>query len=311
MLAEAMALLVPADAERLVPVTPQVHPVYVDCTFGGGGYARAILERAPNARVLALDADRSAWERAQEMAAQYPGRLVAAYENFANLDAILDSANVDEVDGIVYDLGLSSPQLADAERGFGFSEDAPLDMRFDPSGGGPSAADLLNSLSEIEIANLLFRYADERNSRRIARQIVRRRERSPLKRTGDLVAAVLSALPAGGGRRHAPTHPATRAFQALRIAVNDELAALERSLAAAVRRTKQCGRVVVVSFHSGEDRLVKRTFLAWRASGIANILTPKPLQPERSEIAANPRSRSAKLRAAEKIGDVSLPQEAA
>lgn len=283
--------------------------VFVDCTFGAGGYARAVLQHAPLAKVVAIDADRAAWERAQALAAEHPGRVVPVHANFADLDRALEAAGVAEVDGVIYDLGLSSLQLADPARGFSFSTDAPLDMRFDPQSGRPTAADLLAASSEADLAKIIFSYGDERNARRIARSIVRRRERSPLMRTGDLVAAVLSSLPAGSKRRHAPIHPATRTFQALRIAVNDELRALERSLEAAVRRLVIGGRIVALSFHSGEDRIVKRTFVAWRGLGVAEILTPKPLQPSEAEVARNPRSRSAKLRAARKVADATLGAE--
>jgi len=307
MLDEALGLLLASYENRNGP-PPGVQRVYVDCTFGAGGFSEALLRRDSSCRVVALDADRAAWQRAQALASQHAGRLIALHANFAELASALDTAGYREVDGSVYDLGLSSPQLADPRRGFAFSIDAPLDMRLDDAGGGPTAADLLASLSEAELADLFFGLAEEHNARRIARQIVRRRERSPLLRTGDLVAAVLSALPAGSRRRHAAIHPATRTFQALRIAVNDELGALRRSLEAAVDHLKPGARCVVISFHSGEDRVVKRSFLAARSAGIAKILTSKPLLPTESEVRANPRSRSAKLRAIEKIGVVALPE---
>jgi 16S rRNA (cytosine1402-N4)-methyltransferase len=303
MLAEAIGLLPRGGADR----------TYVDCTFGGGEYARALLQRDPRARIVAIDADVAAWQSARELADAHPGRIIPVHANFSELDQALDAAGIAEVDGVLYDLGLSSLQLADPRRGFALDGDAPLDMRLDLNRPATTAADLLAALGESELADLIFFNADERNARRIARNIVTRRQRSPLKRTGDLVAAVLSALPSGRGRRHSRIHPATRTFQALRMAVNDELGSLQRSLDAAVPRLKPGGRVLVVSFHSGEDRIVKRTFAAWRAAGTAKVLTPKPLRPQRSEVLANPRSRSAKLRAAEKIADVAhpVPQEAA
>jgi len=305
MLEQALDLLLarPEAGER-----PSAPRVYVDCTFGAGGFSEAILRRDPDCRLVALDADRAAWERAQALASQHPGRLAAIRSNFAELVEALDAAGYGEIDGAVYDLGLSSLQLADPHRGFAFSIDAPLDMRLDPAADVPTAADLLEKLSEGQLSDMIFELADERNARRIARQIVRRRERSPLLRSGDLVAAVLSALPAGTRRRHAAIHPATRTFQALRMAVNDELNALNRSLVAAMDRLKPGARCVVISFHSGEDRAVKRSFVAAHSTGAAKILTPKPLRPTQADVRTNPRSRSAKLRAAEKIGAVALPQ---
>lgn len=273
--------------------------VFVDATFGAGGHTEALLRRATSARVVALDADPAAVERARQLAGRYLGRLWAVHGNFAELGELLDGLGIEKVNGIVYDLGLSSLQLANTMRGFSFSGDEPLDMRLDPTAGGATAADLLNGLSERELAGLLTTYADEPAGRRIARQILKRRQRQPLLRTGDLVAAVLSAQHRSATRRRSRIHPATRTFLALRMAVNHELDNLERSLAAAQRRVSSGGRVVVISFHSGEDRIVKRTFKSWHEKGLAVVLTRSPLRPTRAEIAANPRSRSAKLRAVE------------
>ena len=309
MLEEAVSLLV---RDPSADPSAQRPAIFVDCTFGAGGLARALLDRT-HAKVVAIDADLQAFERAQSLRAIFGDRLVPAHSNFAELARVLGALRIGEVDGIVYDLGLSSLQLADPERGFALRTDAPLDMRFNPLSQPSTAADLLASLSEGDLAELLRTNADERNARRIARNIVKRRERSPLRRSGDLVAAVLSALPAGSRRRHSSIHPATRTFQALRMAVNDELESLRRSLKVAPALLKPGGRIVAISFHSGEDRVVKRAFVAMRAAGVARILTPKPLRPSHAEAASNPRSRSAKLRAAEKIADIAIgvPEEAA
>jgi len=271
----------------------------VDATFGAGGHTKEILSRQPSGRVIAFDADPAAVERAVELSSRYPGRLTAVHTNFADLDEALEELGVDGVDGILYDLGLSSIQLADAERGFSFAGDEPLDMRLDPTTGDPSAADLLNTLSERELADLIHSSGDERFARRIARQIVTRRARSPLRKTSDLVAAILAALPRNASR--GKIHPATRTFQALRMAVNHDVERLERSLAAAARRLRPGARAVVISYHSGEDRSVKRVFRRWEHDGLATVITRKPLTPTVEETKANPRSRSAKLRAAERL----------
>ncbi|HET9341557.1 MAG TPA: 16S rRNA (cytosine(1402)-N(4))-methyltransferase RsmH [Candidatus Eremiobacteraceae bacterium] len=277
----------------------------VDATFGAGGHTKEILSRQPSGRVIALDADPAAVVRAVELSSRYPGRLTAVHSNFADLDEALEELGVDGVDGILYDLGLSSIQLADAERGFSFAGDEPLDMRLDPTTGDPSAADLLNTLSERELADLIHANGDERFARRIARQIVTRRARSPLRKTSDLVAAILAALPRNASR--GKIHPATRTFQALRMAVNHDVERLERSLAAAARRLRPGARAVVISYHSGEDRSVKRTFRRWEHDGLATVITRKPMTPTVEETKANPRSRSAKLRAAERLSAQTEP----
>jgi 16S rRNA (cytosine1402-N4)-methyltransferase len=289
MLEESMALLLPAGEGR--------QPVFVDATFGAGGHTETILLRSRSSRVIALDADPAAVARARHMASRYPGRLDAVHANYAQLDEALDECGVREVDGIMYDLGLSSLQLADTSRGFSFAGDEPLDMRLDPTSGTPTAADLLATMPERELADMIDRYGDDRFARRIARQIVWRRERAPLRTTSDLVAAVLSAQPKGMPRARRGIHPATRTFQALRMAVNDETRNLERGLEQAVARVRFGGRVVAISFHSGEDRVVKRAFRSWTKAGQTEELTRKPLTPGADEVAANPRARSAKLRA--------------
>jgi 16S rRNA (cytosine1402-N4)-methyltransferase len=292
MLEESLSLLLPAGRSRM-------GATYVDATFGAGGHTLEILARAAGSRVVAIDADPAAVERAVRLGHRYEGRIVAVHANFAELADSLDVIGVGEVDGILYDLGLSSLQLADPARGFSFAGSEPLDMRLDPSSGDPTAAQLLARLPERELADIIHEYGDERRARRIARQIVVRRERSPLRTTSDLVAAILSAQPKEA--RRGQIHPATRTFQALRMAVNSDVSRLKRSLDAAIARLAPGGRAVVISFHSGEDRVVKNAFRSWERSGKASIVTRKPLTPTREEAAANPRSRSAKLRAAEKI----------
>lgn len=277
--------------------------VFVDATFGAGGHTRALLEAMPNSHVIAIDADPAAVERAKVLARHYPARLTATHGNFEQLDSLLDEAGVTCVDGILYDLGISSLQLADHTRGFSFSGDEPVDMRLDPTSGEASASDLLGMLGQGELEAILREYGDERYARSIARSIVQRRPRVPQWRTGDVVAAVLSAQPKGAGRQR--IHPATRTFQALRIAVNGDLRKLERSLNSAVRRLARKGRVVVISFQSAEDRIVKRRFKAFEQDGIGKLLTRKPLRPSAREIETNVRSRSAKLRALERANQES------
>jgi 16S rRNA (cytosine1402-N4)-methyltransferase len=300
MLEESMAMLLPAGESR--------RPVFVDATFGGGGHTEALLQRSRTCRVIALDADPAAVERARELEKLYPGRLDAVHANFGRLGDVLDERAVRQADGIVYDLGLSSMQLADEGRGFSFSGTEPLDMRLDSASDGATAAQILNTTPEPELADLIFQYGDERHARRIARQVVRRRERSPLRTTSDLVAAILSAQPRDAAHARRRMHPATRTFQALRIAVNDELGNLERSLDAAGKRVRAGGRIAVISFHSGEDRIVKSTFRAWHKAGRCELLTRKPLSPGTAELAENPRSRSAKLRGVSMIGDAQEAQ---
>jgi len=293
MLVQTIGLLVPAFQSSAAPLL-------VDCTFGGGGHTRAVLEQMPSVRVIAFDADPNAFGRAQALAHAFPGRVLPIHANFAALRDRLEALNMRDVDAILYDLGLSSIQLADAQRGFAFTGEGELDMRIDPTSDSATAAQLLATAKEGEIADIIFEFGDERHARRIARQIVKRRERSPLRTTSDLVAAVLAAQPRAIRGRRTGIHPATRTFLALRMAVNGELDSLAKSLEDAIACVKPGGRIAVISFHSGEDRVVKHQFAAWRRAGIADVLTRKPLQPSQTEIVANQRSRSAKLRAVER-----------
>ena len=286
--------------------------VVVDGTFGGGGHTSVLLERHPTAKVIAIDRDEAAIARAEAMRQDFgDDRLTPVHGSFADLTALLRDADVDQVDGVLLDLGLSSFQLDDAERGFAFRLDGPLDMRFDP-GAGVSAADLIAELDERSLADLIYRNGDERRSRPIAAAIVRERARGRIDSTAQLAAIVEAAV---GGRRGSPTHPATQTFLALRIAVNDEMGALATGLDAAVDALRPGGRLAVISFHSIEDRLVKQTFRTLAASCVCPPEQPvctcnttprirvvgKPIRPTEAESKGNPRSRSATLRVAERL----------
>lgn len=294
MLSEAVAALHPADGER-----------HVDATFGGGGYTRAILGAA-DCTVYAFDRDPSAIERAGGWAGAYGARLHLINRPFAEMEEGLADAGVASVDGVVFDLGVSSMHLDEADRGFSFRHDGPLSMRMD--GGKPDAADLVNGAEENDLTAIFRAYGEERHAGRIARAIVREREREAIRTTGRLAGIIEHASPR---RPQDKIHPATRVFQAVRIFVNDELGQIARALVAAERLLKPAGRLVVVTFHSLEDRIVKR-FLADRAgrAGRASRHAPestgeaatfrlpsaKAAAPGEDEIALNPRARSAKLR---------------
>jgi 16S rRNA (cytosine1402-N4)-methyltransferase len=290
------------SAEVLEALRPRPGGRYVDGTLGGAGHTAALLEASvPDGRVLALDADAAAIARGRDTLRPYGARVTLVQANFREIGAIAAEHGFVGSDGVVLDLGLSSDQLAASERGFSFQADGPLDMRYDRA-RGETAADLLNTASETELADIFFYYGEERRSRRLARVVVDRRAGRPFARTGDLVAAVEAAL---GGRR-GRLHPATRTFQALRIAVNQELDALREALDGAVEILAPHGRLAVIAFHSLEDRIVKQ-FLRAHAEDHATPplrpLTKKPLTPSPAEQAANPRARSAKLRAAERLPD--------
>lgn len=264
--------------------------IYVDATFGAGGHTRGILERLGSGRLVAIDIDPAARERLP----LHPA-LSFVHDDFRNLYRILDALGIAQIDGALFDLGVSWMQFDHASRGFSFRATAPLDMRMNPA-ADKSAYDILSSASETELADIFFRYGQERASRKIARAIVSRREAGTLPTTTTEFAALVSGVLHRSGRRER-IHPATRVFQALRIAVNDELDALREGLYAAADRLRATGRIVVVSFHSLEDRIVKTAF---RDDRRLNVLTHKPLVPKEEEIAENPRARSAKLRAAER-----------
>jgi 16S rRNA (cytosine1402-N4)-methyltransferase len=267
------------DALAIVP-----DGTYVDATFGAGGHTRLILERlGPHGRTIAFDADPLAGSLAPE-----DSRLTLIHANFRALAEELAQRSIGAVDGVLYDLGVSSMQLDDGARGFSFRTDAPLDMRLDPT-QGETAADYIASHDEVELADAIFRFGDERNSRRIARALKTKLPRT----TGELAAIVAGTVHVRGHRER--IHPATKTFQALRIAVNDELGALRTSLDAAIRVVRPGGRIAVISFHSLEDRIVK---LLFREDDRLQRVTRKPIVPSDEEIAINPRARSAKLRVA-------------
>src|SRR5438132_6460476 len=288
--------------------------LFVDCTVGLGGHSEAILQASSDAQVLAIDRDDEALELARERLALYGQRFRAVHADFRELTRVLAIAKIKQARGILADLGVSSWQLDSPSRGFSFRHDAPLDMRMDKSGGVETAAEMLGRLSEVEIARIIFEYGEERHSRRIARLIVERRERGePITTTQDLAELVERAI---GRRKSRRIHPATRTFQALRIAVNRELENLDQFVTDAVDHLEPDGRLAVISFHSLEDRIVKRTLgkLSGRcqcpprvpqcicgARKAVEILTRRPITPGDEEIAVNPRARSAKLRAGRKL----------
>jgi len=297
---------VPVLAEQVIhALAPVDGAVMVDGTYGGGGYARAALAVA-NIKLIAIDRDPEAMERAWAHAGKDP-RLVPAPGRFSELEAILRAAGHERVDGVMLDLGVSSFQIDEAGRGFSFMRDGPLDMRMEKR--GPSAADAVNRLTEGELADIIHLLGEEPGARRVARFIVQRRRSKPFETTLDLADEVERAL---GGRRGKPTHPATRTFQALRMWVNDETGELVRALAACERVLKPGGRLVIVTFHSIEDRIVK-LFLRARSGNdpgasrhipgtpkgappTFEVLQRKAVEPDAGELAANPRARSARLR---------------
>jgi 16S rRNA (cytosine1402-N4)-methyltransferase len=266
--------------------------IYVDATFGAGGHSRGILQHLQSGRLIAFDADPQARARAAHVG---DSRFTFVSSNFRKLAHELDRLGIEQVDGVLYDLGVSSMQFDEAPRGFSFREAAPLDMRMDPQ-AGLSAYDILMGSTERELADIFFHYGQERAARKIARVIIQRRQAGTLPKTTTEFAAMISGLMHQPGRRER-IHPATRVFQALRIAVNDELDALRDSLDMAVGRLRDAGRVVVISFHSLEDRIVKHKF---RDDERLDVITRKPVVPEEHEMERNPRARSAKLRAAQR-----------
>lgn len=295
--------------EVLAALQPQSGGRFLDGTLGGGGHASAILAATqPTGLLLGIDADPAALAAAQARfvaAGVAPERFILHHGSFAQLAQIVQQHGFAQLDGIMLDLGVSSHQLDTPARGFSFTSDGPLDMRLDPT-RGPTAADLVNGLDEIALADLIYRYGEERGSRRIARQLVTQRKRAPLTSTAELASLVARTLGRGGRER---IHPATRTFQALRIAVNGELEQLEAVLPQAVDLLRPGGRLAVISFHSLEDRIVKHFFRAVSGyGGNANphppqvcIITKKPLVATPEETAQNPRARSAKLRVVERI----------
>ncbi len=287
---------------------------YIDGTFGAGGHTRGILEAsAPNGQVLAFDKDPEAIMFGMARMGEHEGRITAVNANYADMETIAPAHGFEKVDGILLDLGLSSRQLDDAQRGFSFMREGPLDMRFD-STQGETAADLINNLTESELADIIWRYGEERRSRKMARLIIANRPLFTTRQLAELIADKMS-----NPRRR--IHPATQLFQALRIAVNHELEAVERGIPAAINLLKPGGRIAVISFHSLEDRFVKRLFRNLAKDCICpprqpictcdveptlKQITRKPIQANEQEIKENPRSRSARLRAAERAASNKL-----
>jgi 16S rRNA (cytosine1402-N4)-methyltransferase len=293
--------------EAVEMLAPREGGIYVDATFGAGGYSRAILDIA-RTRVIGIDRDRSAVAGGFELVDRSGGRLTLVEDRFSNLAEICAAQGVTSVDGVVMDVGVSSMQLDEADRGFSFRIDGPLDMRMGHE--GPSAADVIAKASEADLANIIYIFGEERHSRAVARAIVAARKEAPITTTralADIVAKVVRSKPN-------EIHPATRTFQGVRIFVNEELDELHHALSAAERVLKPGGRLVVVSFHSLEDRIVKNFFVERAKSGGGSrhlpevaqaapsfrILTKRPITPGEDEISVNPRARSAKLRAAER-----------
>lgn len=291
--------------------------LFVDATLGLGGHTEAILAASEQSAVLAIDQDNEAIELARDLLAGFGDRIKFFHTNFYAIRRVLREAGAEAVDGILADLGVSSLQLDSEERGFSFRFDAPLDMRMDRTSADPTAADLLSTLSETEIADIIYLYGEERFSRRIARRIVERREAgNPVTTTGQLAELIERSVRRS---KKDKIHPATRTFQALRIAVNRETEILEQFIVDAIDSLKTEGRLVIITFHSLEDRIVKRAFQKMSgkcscpprmprcmcgATKAVEILTKKPVTPGEAEILANPRSRSAKLRAVNKLSSV-------
>ena len=287
--------------------------LYIDCTVGAGGHAKGILTSSPESRLIGMDWDNEAIETASENLKDFGARVTLIREDFSSLKTTLEERNIPEADGFLFDLGLSSMQLGSRERGFSFQEDAPLDMRMDKR-KQTTAYDLVNKLPARELVDILRLYGEERWARKIVSALMRERENGPITGTRQLAEMIGSAVPPF--YRRGPIHPATKTFQALRIAVNMELEHLETAIKDAVGHLKHGGRICVISFHSLEDRIVKGAFrdmergclcpprIPYCICGLKQslmILTRKPVRPSSSEIISNPRARSAKLRVAEKV----------
>ncbi|HPL63805.1 MAG TPA: 16S rRNA (cytosine(1402)-N(4))-methyltransferase RsmH [Syntrophales bacterium] len=288
--------------------------VYVDGTAGGGGHSEEILKRSsPDGKLIGIDLDRDALAESGRRLAPFGKRAVLVAGCFSDMPEILDRLGIEKVDGILLDLGLSSHQLDTAGRGFSFTLDGPLDMRFDCA-SGPDAGELVNRLPEKDLARIIREFGEEPMAGRVARSIVQARRKAPLRTTRELADLVYRAVPAR--RRRPGIHPATKTFQALRIAVNSELDALKAAVEGGIDRLRKGGRFCVISFHSLEDRIVKDAFRSWERDCVCppglpfcscsrrrklRVLTRKPLRPPPEEIRENPRARSAKLRIAERI----------
>ena len=285
-------------AETLGFLQPERGGLFVDCTVGLGGHARAMLERGAS-RLVGLDRDPAALGIARATLAPFTDRVELVHADYRSIAYVLEARGLHAIDGALADLGVSSMQLDQPGRGFSFQRDEPLDMRMDPTSGS-TAADLIAAASETDLADAIYTYGEERFSRRIARAIVEARAATPVTTTGRLAAIVRGAVPHRGYTR---IDPATRTFQALRIWVNRELEGLDRFIQTVVQRLRTGARLVVISFHSLEDRIVKHTFRALERSSapLVRVLTKKPVSAADAELQENPRARSAKLRAAERV----------
>ena len=286
---------------------------YVDGTLGRAGHSKEIVKRLTTGKLIAIDRDMKAIEEARENLKEYKDKIIYVHSNFSRIGEILDDLSIDKVDGMLFDLGVSSPQLDDASRGFSYMSDGPLDMRMDES-SPLTACDIVNGWSEGELKRILFDYGEERYAPRIARAIVKKREEKKIETTLELVEIIKSALPAQALREK--QHPAKRTFQAIRIAVNEELTSISKLLDTAMDRLNEGGRIAVISFHSLEDRIVKSA-IASKEKGCTcppefpvctcgfvqtmRSVNRKPILPTKEELERNPRSRSAKLRIAERI----------
>ena len=288
-------------SEVLEHLQPGPKRVLVDCTVGLGGHSVAIAPRLlPNGRLIALDCDAEALDRARARLTEFEPNVRFIHENFRYLPEVLKGLNITRVDGVLADVGVSSLQLDSAERGFSFQREGPLDMRMDQD-AELTAEELLHHTPEHELVRLFETYGEERWSRRIAKRIVETRRKERIRTTTQLARLIAETVPSSRGRPS--LHPATRVFQALRIVVNQELAALEALLAALPAVLAPGGRAVLISFHSLEDRLVKQAFRRGAQEGQYRVLTPKPLRPSDEELARNPRARSSRLRAIERIAE--------
>ncbi|MBQ8914890.1 MAG: 16S rRNA (cytosine(1402)-N(4))-methyltransferase RsmH [Clostridia bacterium] len=301
--------------EAVDSLLPERGGIFVDCTAGGGGHSEAILKRLPEgSRLISLDRDDRAIERCRERLAPYGDASTVVKTNYSEIGQVLDELGIDKIDGVLWDLGVSSVQLDERERGFSYSQDAPLDMRMDRS-EGPTAADIVNGYSEGELQRVLRDWGEEKFFQRIASAIVKAREVKPIETTVELADIITNAIPQGA-RKKENQHPAKRSFQAIRIEVNDELNIIEPSIRCAVERLRVGGRAAVITFHSLEDRITKQTFknlerpctcpsdfpvCVCGKTPSVKLVTKKPTVPTDEELELNPRARSAKLRVAEKI----------
>ena len=288
--------------------------IYVDCTLGGGGHTETILKTCPEARVIGIDQDMEAIRASAERLAPYGDRAIFVWNNFRNLSQVLAELGIEKVDGFLFDLGISSPQLDHGERGFSYQHDAPLDMRMNRDKATTTAKDIVNTYSEEELTDIIYRYGEERWAKRIAQFICERREEAPIETTGELVSIIKAAIPKKV--REEGHHPAKKTFQALRIAVNDELNIIAPAMEDAAKHLNKGGRLAVISFHSLEDRIVKETMKYLSLDCICppesiictcdkerliKVVVRKPIVAGAEELAENPRARSAKLRVGQRV----------